>query len=253
MIPPNFSLEGNVVLVTGGTRGMGKAMALTFAHAGADIAVCSRHLADAEKTAQAIRSLGRRSLGTQTDISLRVDVDTLMERVVKTLGTIDILVNCAAVPMRKYLMDTSDEEWDRLMDVNLRGYFLCCRAAAKVMIERKRGIIINVSSLAATKPYANTGAYSIAKAGANMLTKCLAIELMPHNIRVNGIGPGPVRTQFNVELWEDPKNREDYESRLPLKRFAEPEEISGIALLLASDASSYMTGQTVYFDGGVLL
>jgi len=155
--------------------------------------------------------------------------------------------------MRKYLMDTSDEEWDRLMTVNLRGYFLCSTAAAKIMIARKKGIIINISSLAGTKPYANTGAYSIAKAGINMLTKCLAVELAPHNIRVNGIGPGPVRTQFNVELWEDPKNREEYESRLPLKRFAEPEEITGIALLLASEASSYMSGQTVYFDGGVLL
>lgn len=253
MIPPNFSLEGKVALITGGTRGMGRAMALTFAHAGADVAVCSRHLADTEKTAQEIQNLGRRSLGIQADIGLRADVENMVETVVKELSTIDILVNCAALPLRKYLMDTSDEEWDRIMNVNLRGYFLCCRVAAKVMVERKRGVIINVSSLAATKAYANTGAYSISKAGTNMLTKCLAIELMPHNIRVNGIGPGPVRTQLNRELWEDPKSREDYESKLPLKRFAESEEITGIALLLASDASSYMTGQTVYFDGGVLL
>jgi len=230
---------------------MGRVMALTFAHAGADVAVCD--ITDAERTAQEIQDLGRRSLSIQADTSLRVDVENMIDRVVKELGTIDVLVNCAAVSVRKYLMDTSDEEWDRIMDVDLRGYFLCCRAAAKVMIEKKKGIIINVSSLAAKKPYANTGAYSIAKAGTDMLTKCLALELVPHNIRVNGIGPGPVRTQFNVELWEDPKKREKYESKLPFKRLAEPEEIAGVALLLASEASSYMIGQTVYFDGGVLL
>lgn len=251
MIPPNFSLEGKVVLVTGGARGMGRVMALTFAHAGADVAVCD--ITDAEKTAQEIQDLGRRSLSIQADTSLRADVENMIDRIVKELGTIDVLVNCAAVSVRKYLMDTSDEEWDRIMDVDLRGYFLCCRAAAKVMIEKKKGIIINVSSLAAKKPYANTGAYSVAKAGTDMLTKCLALELVPHNIRVNGIGPGPVRTQFNVELWEDPKKREEYESKLPFKRLAEPEEIAGVALLLASEASSYMTGQTVYCDGGVLL
>jgi len=251
MIPPNFSLEGKVALVTGSARGMGRAMALTFAHAGADVAVCD--IRDAEETAQEIRDLGKRSLAIQADTSLKSDVEKMKDRVVKELGTIDILVNCAAVNVRKYLMDTSDEEWNRIMNIDLKGYFLCCRAVAKVMIEKKKGIIINVTSLAAKKPYANTGAYSIAKAGTDMLTKCLAVELAPHNIRVNGIGPGPVRTQFNVELWEDPKNREQYESKLPLKRFAEPEEITGIALLLASEASSYMTGQTVYFDGGVLL
>ena len=124
---------------------------------------------------------------------------------------------------------------------------------AKVLIEKKKGVIINVTSAAAKKPNAKTGAYSVAKAGTAMLTKCLAVELLPHNIRVHGIGPGPVRTQFNVELWKDPKNREQYESRLPIKRFAEAEEIAGIALLLASEASSYMTGQTIYFDGGVML
>ena len=121
------------------------------------------------------------------------------------------------------------------------------------MRNKKTGVIINVSSIAAKKPYANTGAYSVAKAGVVMLTKCLAIELLPHNIRVNGIGPGPVRTQINKELWANAKDKEEYEAKLPIKRFAEAEEITGIALLLASDASRYMTGQTVYFDGGIML
>jgi len=250
---PNFSLKGKVALVTGGTRGMGRAMALTFAQAGADVAVCSRHLPDAEKTAQEIRDMGRRSVAIRADISRARDVDSMIDRVVTELGTLDILVNNAAVNVRKVLMDTSEEEWDFIHDVDLKGYFLCSKAAAKIMIAKKKGTIINVTSVGAKKPFATTGAYTVAKAGVAMLTKVLAVELLPHNIRVNGIGPGPVRTQFNKELWTDPKKREEYESKLPLKRFAEAEEISGIALLLASDASSYMTGQTIYFDGGVLL
>jgi len=232
---------------------MGKAMALTFAQAGADVALCSRYLPDSEKVTQEIRNLGRRALAIQADIGQRANVETMIDKVVKELGTIDILVNNASVELRKYLMETSEEEWDYVLGINLKGYFLCSKAAAKIMIEKKKGTIINIASATAKKPYANTGAYSIAKAGVVMLTKCLAVELLPHNIRVHGIGPGPTRTQICAELWEDPKKREQYESKLPFKRFAEPEEITGIALLLASEASSYMTGQTVYSDGGILL
>ena len=253
MVFPNFSLEGKIALVTGGSRGMGRAMALTYAQAGADVAVCSRHLADSEKVAQEIRELGRRSLAIKADTTVKADVEAMIEKVVKELGTLDIMVNNAGANLRKYLMDTTDEEWDNIMKVDLTGFYLCAKAAAKVMIEKKKGIIINVSSIGGKKPYPNTGAYSVAKAGAIMLTKCLAIELIPHNIRVSGIGPGPVRTQLNTELWEDPKNKAEYEAKLPIKRMAEAEEITGIALLLASEASSYMTGQTVYFDGGVML
>ena len=250
---PDFSLKGKVAVVTGGTRGMGRVMAMTFAQAGADVAVSSRHLPDAERTAHEIRDLGRRSLGIQADISRTTDVDNMIDRVLTELGTIDIMVNNAAVNVRKCLMDTSEEEWDFIHDVDLKGYFLCSKAAAKIMIAKRKGTIINVSSVGAKKPSATTGAYSVAKAGVAMLTKVLAIELLPHNIRVNGIGPGPVRTEFNKELWKDPRKREEYECKLPLKRFAEAEEVSAVALLLASDASSYMTGQTIYFDGGVLL
>jgi len=253
MMFPDFSLKGKVALVTGGTRGMGRAMALTFAQAGADVAVSSRHLADAERTAGEIRGLGRRSLGIQADISRTTDVDNMINGVVTELGTIDIMINNAAVVVRKCLMDTSEEEWDFIHDIDLKGYFLCSKAAAKIMIAKRKGTIINVTSVGAKKPSIMTGAYCVAKAGVALLTKVLAMELLPHNIRVNGIGPGPFRTEFNRVVWEDPRKREELESKLPLKRFAEAEEISGVALLLASDVSSYMTGQTIYFDGGVLL
>ncbi len=244
---PDFSLNGKVALLTGvGSRGMAYAMALTFAKAGADVAVAD--IKGAEDIAREIRDMGRRSISVTVDISREADVNSMVDRVVRELGTIDILVNAAAVGLRKYLMDTTREDWDRLMDVNLRGYFFCCKAAARVMIEKKKGIIINMTSAGARTPIASTGAYSISKAGVDMMTKCLAVELIPHGIRVNAIGPGPVRTQFNPELWQDPEVRKEYESKLPFKRFAEIDEITGIALLLASEASSYMTGQTVYFD-----
>lgn len=250
---PRFSLEGKVALITGGSRGIGRAIALAFAEVGADVAVCSRHLTESERTAQEIKDLNRHSVGIQADTSVKADVEHMVDRVVKELGTIDILVNAAGVNVRKYLMDTTEEEWDYVLDIDLKGYFLCSKAVAKVMIEKKKGIIINVASISAKRPNAGTGAYSVAKAGVTMLTKCLALELLPHNIRVNGIGPGPVRSQMNTELWADPKKREEYESKLPIKRFAEVEEIAPIALLLASDASSYMIGQTVYVDGGRML
>jgi len=250
---PSFSLRGRVALVTGGTRGMGRVMALTLAGAGADVAVSSRHLSEAEQTAQEIRKLGRRVVAIEADIGRASDIFRMINAVESELGPLDILINNAGVNVRKGLLETSEEEWDFVQDTNLKGYFLCSKAAAQVMIPRRRGTIVNVASVAAKKPYATTGAYTIAKAGVAMLTRVLAVELLPHNIRVNGIGPGPVRTQFNKELWVDPKRREEYEARLPLKRFAEAEEIAGVVLLLASNASSYMTGQTIYCDGGVLL
>ena len=248
---PNFSLEGRAALITGGRRGIGKAIALVFAQAGADIAVAD--IENADDAVQEIRNLGRRSLAIRVDVRSEADVYSAVDTVVKQLGTIDILVNCASIFMMKSLMKTSEEEWYRTMDINLKGYFLFAKAAAKVMTERRKGVIINIISNAAKQTYATAGAYSVAKAGTAMLTKCLALELVPYNIRVNGLGPGPTRTQLNKDCWEDPKVREEFESQMPFKRFAEPEELSGIALLLASDASSYMTGQTVYSDGGAML
>jgi NAD(P)-dependent dehydrogenase (short-subunit alcohol dehydrogenase family) len=251
MYYPDFSLKGKVALITGGRRGMGRAIALVFAQAGADVAIGD--IEDAEKTAQEIGSLGRRSLAVRVDTSVAADVESMVGKIVNELGTIDILVNGAAIFLTKSLMNMSEEEWDRTLDIDLKGYYLCSRAAAKVMIQKKKGIIINIISNAAKQAYANAGAYSVAKAGAAMLTRVMAAELLPYNIRVNGIGPGPTRTDFNRFLWEDPKVGKQYASTLPFKRMQEAEEITGVALLLASEASSYMTGQVVYSDGGVLL
>lgn len=248
---PNFSLPGKVALITGGRRGMGKAIALVYAQAGADIAICD--IQDAEDAVQEIRKLGRRSIAVKADTSVKAEVDRMVETVVKEMGTIDILVNNAAIFLMKSLMETTEEEWRRTLNIDLTGYWLCAKAVAKIMIEKKKGIIINMNSNAAKQPYEHAGAYSIVKAGTAMMTRCLAAELLPYNIRVNGIGPGPTRTELNRQCWEDPKAKAEIESKMPYKRFAEPEEITGVALLLASDASSYMTGQTVYSDGGVML
>ena len=251
MYYPNFSLEGKVALITGGRRGIGKAIALVFAQAGANVAIGD--IEDSEETAQEVRCLRKRSLAIKVDTSIKADVESMVDKVVKELGTIDILVNSAAIFVIKSLLNMSEKEWDRTLDIDLKGYYLCSKAAAKVMIEKKKGIIINIISNAAKQPYAKAGAYSIVKAGAAMLTRVMAAELLPYNIRVNGIGPGPTRTDLNRFLWEDSKVHKQYASTLPFKRMQEAEEITGGALLLASEASSYMTGQVVYSDGGVLL
>ena len=245
---PDFSLNGRVALVTGGSKGLGRAMALTFAHAGADVAISSRHLDECEEVAVEIRAMGRRSLAIRTDIGQKSEIDSMVHDVVEKLGTLDILVNNAATDLRKRLVETTPEDFDNMMAINLRGTFLCCQAAARVMMPRRKGVIINITSGAARRNLPRTGAYCVSKAAVAMMTECLADDLIAYGIRINSIGPGPVRTDMNRIHWENPQTRAEHEAKLFMKRYAEPEEIAGIALLLASDASSYVTGQAVYFS-----
>jgi dehydrogenase/reductase SDR family protein 4 len=252
MTIPNLSLEGKVAIVTGGSRGIGRAIALGFAEAGADVVVCSRTLADLEKVAEGIQALGRRSLAVETNISVKSDVDNLVEKTLEKFGTIDILVNNAAMNIMRPLIELREDGWDKVMAVGLKGYYLCSQAAAKVMIEKKSGNIINISSGAAVKAAPMLGAYSISKAGVVMLTQLLAADLARYNIRVNAIGPGMVKTGFSQPMWGNPDMLKVLESQIPLGRLAEPEEIMTVALFLASDASSYITGQTIYVDGGTM-
>jgi len=252
MTIPNLSLEGKVAIVTGGSRGIGKAIALGFAEAGADVVVCSRTLADLEKVAEEIQALGRRSLAVETNISVKSDVDNLVEKTLEKFGTIDILVNNAAINIMRPLIELREDGWDKVMTVGLKGYYLCSQAAAKVMIEKKSGNIINISSGAAVKAAPMLGAYSISKAGVVMLTQLLAADLARYNIRVNAIGPGMVKTGFSQPMWGNPDMLKVLESQIPLGRLAEPEEIMTVALFLASNASSYITGQTIYVDGGTM-
>jgi len=249
---PNFSLEGRIAIVTGGRRGIGKAIALAFAEAGADVAVGDKVLEDSqlEAAAEEIRQLGRRSLAVQVDVTQQVDVDNLVQRVMDEFGRIDILVNSAAVMVRKTLLESSEDDWNMVINTDLKGYYLCCQAAGRVMVNQRSGNIINIASVHGIRAYTNRGAYPVAKAGVFMLTRVLARELAGYNIRVNGIAPGVVKTEMSRPLWGEPEDLKQFESTIPLGRLAEPGDMVGAALFLASDASSYMTGHTIIVDGG---
>ena len=253
---PSFSLAGKVAIVTGSKRGIGRAIALAFAEAGADVALCSRVLEDGrlEAVADEIQGLGRRSLAIQADTSRKADVDNLIQKVVDTFGVIDILVNNAAIQIRERLLNMSEDDWNRIIDINLKGYYLCSQAVARRMVELKKGgRIINVTSQWAFKPVPEAGAYCIAKAGALMLTRVLAQELGSHNIRVNSLAPGTVKTEMIEHLWDDPEWVTQREAAIALGRTAEPDDMIGAALFLASDASNHVTGHSILVNGGELV
>jgi dehydrogenase/reductase SDR family protein 4 len=255
MNAPSFSLEGKTAIITGGRRGIGKAIALAFAHAGADVAVCDRVVEDGslESAAEEIRALGRRSLALQADTSRKSDVDNLVQKVLGKFGGIDILVNSAGINIRGMLLDMTEDDWDAVLGVNLKGYYLCSQAVGKTMYERKKGNIINIAARSAVKATAGRGAYCISKAGVVMLTRVLAQELGGYGIRANAIAPGLVRTEFSsrpTSSWTDPAYLEKREAKIPLGRIAVTEDLIGTAVFLASDASSYITGATIFVDGG---
>jgi len=252
MAIPNLSLENKVAIITGGSRGIGKAIALGFAEAGATIVVAGRTTADLENVVQEIKSLGQQALAVKTDIAVKTEVENMVKQALEEFGKIDILVNNAAINIMRPLVELREEGWDKVMNVDLKGYFLCCQAVAKTMIEKRSGNIINIASTGAAKAAAGLGAYGISKAGVVMLTQLLAVELAQYNIRVNAIGPSLVKTAFSQPIWSNPDVLKAVEASTPLGRIADPEDIMSLALFLASDASSYITGQTIYIDGGTL-
>lgn len=249
---PSLSLEGKVTIVTGGRRGIGKAIALLFAEAGANVTVADVVAGDElETVAKEFQGFGRRSLAVQADTTRKADVDNMVQKTVNELGSIDILVNAAGIATWVTPMEISEEEWDRVMDIDLKGCLLCAQAAGKRMIEQRRGgNIINISSVVAIKAVTNRAAYASAKAGLIMLTRQLAIELAPHNIRVNAIAPGFIMTEMTRNLWSDPELSRKRLTMIPMNRIGEPIEVAHSALFLASDASSYVTGITLVVDGG---
>ncbi len=254
MAVPILTLAGKTALVTGGKRGIGKSIALAFAEAGADVAICSRGVEDGELEAVAgeIKNLGRRSLWFQADTSRKADVDRMVEKTAAEFGSIDILVNNAGILVRSSLLDISEEDLDRLLGIDLKAYILCAQAAGRIMVKQKRGNIINISTQHAFKASPGFGPYGVVKAGVVMLTRVLARELSAFGIRANGIAPGLTRTEFSRLTWTNLKLLKEIESSLPLGRMGEPEDIAQAALYLASDVSSYVTGQTIVMEGGGL-
>lgn len=247
-----FSLEGRVAIITGGGTGIGRGIALEFAKAGADVVVGSRTLSNLEKVANEVRALGRRSLAVPVDITKKAQVDNLVQRVMDEFGSIDILVNNAGAIFRASLLEHSEQDWDRVVDTDLKGYYLCSRAVGKRMVEQKRGNIINISSARGIAAAPGRASYSVSKAAVLMLTRVLALELVGYNIRVNCIAPGWVKTEINKVQWSDPKTYKEITDPIPMARWAEPGEMASVALFLASDASSYITGQTIVVDGGLV-
>lgn len=281
-----FSLKGKVALVTGSRRGIGKAIALTMAEAGADVAVidCISENGDMEKTVAKIRNLGRKSAALIADVSVETQVQKMVQDVLAVFGRIDVLVNNAGISPATpptFLLDEKD--WDKVLDVNLKGCYLCSKALASHMAERCSGSIINMASIEglsvglfrrASSPYA------VSKSGITMLTRGLAWDLGKFNVRVNAIAPGGVKTEMLRPLWDESFQTPEIiagmqmqlaemgiqvnaaatpevmkkiaTSRLPLGRIAEPEEIASAALFLASDAASYITGHILVVDGGML-
>jgi NAD(P)-dependent dehydrogenase (short-subunit alcohol dehydrogenase family) len=252
MSVPTFPLKGKRALITGGRRGIGKAIALAFAEAGADVAVCDLVMDDGrlKGVAEDMKRIGRRSLAVQVDTSRSSDVKRCIQKVLDEYGTIDVLVNNAGTAFPGPILDLPEDEWDRVINVNLKGYYLCARAVAETMIEQKTGTIICTASQYAYTAARDMGVYCISKAGVVMLIRVLARELGGYGIRVNGIAPGLVKTELSENDWGDPDLRMKREALIPLARIAETDDLVGAALFLGSDASAYITGHTILVDGG---
>jgi NAD(P)-dependent dehydrogenase (short-subunit alcohol dehydrogenase family) len=246
-----FKLDGRVALITGGTQGLGLAMAQALAEAGADIVVTSRDLAKAQRCADTLASsTGRRALGLAVDITEAQQINTMVEAVIEAFGRIDILVNNAGINIRKPVEEFDEASWDLVQQTNLKAPFLCARAVAPHMKKQGAGRIINLASMLGQVALPERSAYCSSKGGVIQLTKVLALEWAKHNITVNAICPGPIATELNLPVINNPQANQLFISHIPLGRWGKPEELGGAIVFLASDASSFMTGATLTIDGG---
>lgn len=248
-----FKLENRVSIVTGGSRGLGKAMAAGLAEAGSHIVIADIDKDEADRTAEAFRALGVRALSIRTDVTNEEQVREMTDKVLAEFGSIDVLVNNAGIALHEKTEDLSFGDWNRVIDLNLNSVFLVSREVGKVMIRQRKGSIINIASMSAL--IANTpqpqSAYNASKSGVIMLTKSLASEWAQHNIRVNAIAPGYMKTALTKPFFEEGGDMvKRWMEMTPLGRPGNPEELAGIALYLASDASSFATGSVFTIDGG---
>jgi NAD(P)-dependent dehydrogenase (short-subunit alcohol dehydrogenase family) len=249
---PEFSLEGKVAVISGASRGIGRAIALRLAGAGARVVVSSRSLAHVQPVADEIAAAGGQALAVEAHVGHMEDVEALIEQTLAAYGRVDIAVNNAATNPHFGPLLTADEgQWDKILDTNAKGAFRLCKAVVPTMETQGGGKIINMTSVAGLHPSPGLGVYSISKAAIIALTQVLAAELGPANVQVNAIAPGVIRTRFSRLLWETPQIAGPTLSSLPLGRFGEPEDVAGLALFLASPASDYVTGAVFVVDGGM--
>ena len=260
-----FKLDGRKALVTGAGRGIGRELAISLAQCGCDIAILEKNISDARNVVAEIKNLGRKAVAFKVDVTKKADVEKAFSASAKQLGGLDICINNAGVCIHEPAEGMPEEHFDLVVDTDLKGVFLCCQAAAKLMIPQKRGSIINIASISgivANYPQKQAH-YNASKGGVILLTKCLAAEWAGYGIRVNSISPGYTRSEKSISsgharadmtaMLSTPEmiaRLDQWEAMIPMRRMAEPQEIAGAAIYLASDASSYTTGSNIVVDGG---
>lgn len=245
-----FDLTGKVAIVTGAGRGLGRTMALALAAAGADVAVTSRTSTELESLCSEIAQLGRRATAIPADVTDESAVGRLVEQALDRLGRLDILVNNAGINIRKPALDLSLAEFEQVLDTNLKGYFLCARAAGGHLVAQGSGKVINISSIMGVVALPNQTAYASSKGAIEQLTRVLALEWAEANVQVNALAPTYFETELTRPLFEDPERNRFIAERTPMKRWGQPHELAGAVIFLASRASDFITGQTLMVDGG---
>ncbi|HTW62889.1 MAG TPA: glucose 1-dehydrogenase [Terracidiphilus sp.] len=247
-----FSLEGKTAVVTGGTSGIGRALAIGLAEAGADVVATGRRPQQVEEAAAEIEARGRKSLRQPSDVGDRASLETLLARTLEGFGKVDILVNCAGIIKRTPTLDLSELEWANILDTNLTGTLRASQIFGRHMLERGYGRIVNIASLNSFVALTEVAAYAASKAGVAALTRSLAVEWSKKGVTVNAIAPGVFRTDINAKLLDSTARGQELLMRTPMGRFGKTEELVGAAIYLASDSASFVTGEVLVVDGGFL-
>ena len=250
-----MQLKDKIAIVTGARRGMGRTHVLALAKEGAKVVVSDISLEGCEKVVDEVKNLGGQAIAVKCDVTKKQEIEKMVKETLDKFGKIDILVNNAGIAEFKAFLEMTEEEWDKTLDINLKGYFLCAQACVKEMVKQKSGVIVNIASVAMGQVgigFPNIAHYCASKGGIVGMTEALAVELAPYNIRVNAIAPGMIETPMIDSIKQDPKGMEAMLARVPMHRVGKPEEVSELVLFLASDKSSYMTGSVVVIDGGWL-